>query len=706
VRLRLGAPHAALVVLQGAALVAFGPRPGVHGFPLDDAWIHQVVARTFAETGTLGYVAGHHGAAATSYLWAALLAVNPGFLHVDPVGFALALNVAFSLGAGLCLLELLLRARPPSHRPDLWTLGTLAAVALATFGGNWLWFAYSGMEASLFAFLSLLAILLHDEPRLSAHAQALGAGACAGLLALTRPEAALLGPLLCAATFRSRRDLRAVGLLFAPWAAAIVLYVGSNLMATGVMAPATLSGRRWMWLDANGGISSGWLVRDFVFTWALRLRNYTLGTSSMPAFWASLGLAALGIVDLVRRPNAGLRLVFAWTLLHLATYALLMPSPGHGGRYQPLVPLVYLAAVAWGGVVLVDGAVRLVARAPAARAVGVVVSVAPWVGLVAVGVRDFRSDEELAIRHIQTTELGLGPVVDALPSDARVASFDIGGIGYASKRSIIDAGGLSDARSAALVAEGRVWEYLRDERVEYLVLPLALDDAPVAYDMGDRLALFDNPATSLEPVLQLSSPREVWAPGVNATWNAAPRQVLFRVRFTGQEGLRLSTARGPAEPVTDAEGLLTARQRTAVNRSLESLSGAGVRLSMSLGTQDAPRAASVASGWGVALGRRDADVVVPSTPAIPADEARAVVRAATLPYLLAGNIPGAATIVPHAITKVMRRWVDPRFDPMLPVAAELAPMTSPLEDTWLWGVPLAAALVAVGLLLHRRPSQG
>ena len=39
--------HALVMVVQATALSFFGA--GVRGFPLDDAWIHQVVARTFAE---------------------------------------------------------------------------------------------------------------------------------------------------------------------------------------------------------------------------------------------------------------------------------------------------------------------------------------------------------------------------------------------------------------------------------------------------------------------------------------------------------------------------------------------------------------------------------------------------------------------------------------------------------------------------------
>src|SRR5262245_6256585 len=92
--------RSALAMLTMAAIAWFSPGPGL---PLDDAWIHQVVGRTFAETGTLGYAPGQHGAAATSYLWAVLLAINFKVFHFDPSRWALALNGASAIATGQLL---------------------------------------------------------------------------------------------------------------------------------------------------------------------------------------------------------------------------------------------------------------------------------------------------------------------------------------------------------------------------------------------------------------------------------------------------------------------------------------------------------------------------------------------------------------------------------------------------------------------------
>src|SRR5450432_2924724 len=65
------AAHLGVFASQIASLAAFaGPWRVIHGFSIDDAWIHQDVARSFAATGTLGYDGVRFGAGATSYLWA------------------------------------------------------------------------------------------------------------------------------------------------------------------------------------------------------------------------------------------------------------------------------------------------------------------------------------------------------------------------------------------------------------------------------------------------------------------------------------------------------------------------------------------------------------------------------------------------------------------------------------------------------------
>jgi hypothetical protein len=703
--------HAALILLQGGALFAFaGSFAAMHGFPLDDAWIHQVVARTFAETGTLGYVAGHHGAAATSYLWAALLAINFRVVHVDPVSFTLALNVVFTLGSGQCLLLFLRRPGRDASASDLaLDARDLLLVALATLGANYLWFAFSGMEATLFVFLSLLAVAsATQEDDARATTRMLLAGAATGALALTRPEGALLGPALAAWVFWSRKSWRDAALLAAPWAASLALYVGSNLVKTGSAAPATLTGRRWLWLD-DSGLSWPAHVIEFFDAWLLRLREYTLGTSANVAFWLSLGCAFIGIAYVVRGKNNGLKLFVGWTLLHFLTYAVILPTPGHAGRYQPLTPIAYLLLVGIGSIELLDAIAAWVIgerRMRGAHVVVAVLALAPWFGLVGVGVRDMRDYHTKAVAHVRTTEVGLGPVIDALPKDARVASFDIGGSGFFAKRRVIDIGGLVDAGAVPLMKAGRIWEYLRDNRVDYVILPMGYAplEFPDPINFGQRLHLLENPALDLELVRVLDSPPEVWGPSIRATANASPVQNVYRITYTGRAGPLPLVAPSREGWKLEDDGARVARSdRGPLTYGLSVLAGYGVHVRLRiLAARDDKETKPAADEWRVQLGPWGVSALPPVGSPVPADAITGLMAEWLDPYVEANDPGGGARIALHAIAAGHRRFADARFHPSLPPGriVEVGDSGGP-RTTSIGGFSIAALIALVEWALRR-----
>ena len=524
------ASHAALCLAQVAALAAIAlPFDRIRGFPLDDAWIHQVVARTFAATGTLGYVPGMHGSAATSYLWAAMLSANFRWVHGDPVVFALVLNVALHLAASQLLLRLLLRDG------DSW-VEALALAALATLGGNVLWFALSGMEATLFIFLSCAAVALWHAPADRRGLTAVGSGLALGLLALTRPEAAPLAVVLALRGRAASRGSTDVLRLLAPWTVALLLYFGSNLALTGSAFPSTLEGRRWLWFATSAGDSRLDLAAKFLLAWARRLGESTLATRAPWVLWTSLALALHGGGVVVQRGYRGMLSLGLLALVHAGIYLVLLPSPGHGGRYQPLVPLVYMMLVGVGAQALVASVATLLRRNLAARGAALtLVALLPWGALVASGIEQWRQCHELAVKHIQDTELRVAGMVRALPASARVASFDIGTVGYFGRHDILDLGGLIDPSIVPLLKTGQVWRALRARQIEYLVLPLGYNPSfPDMFNFAFRLCLVDQRAARLELLATVVSPMQVWLPGILSTGHAAPRQGVFRVHFEAQ----------------------------------------------------------------------------------------------------------------------------------------------------------------------------
>src|SRR5574341_394192 len=107
----LGIPIALAVGIW--ALFLANRAPGTHaalrGFPLDDAWIHLVYARSLVPEGGLHYNAGQPETGMTSPLWVLLLAavhalVGPGNVGAVVVGTKL-LSLAFGLAAAVLLFS-------------------------------------------------------------------------------------------------------------------------------------------------------------------------------------------------------------------------------------------------------------------------------------------------------------------------------------------------------------------------------------------------------------------------------------------------------------------------------------------------------------------------------------------------------------------------------------------------------------------------
>src|SRR5260370_427734 len=123
-----------------------------YGFPLDDSYIHQTVARNLAEYGIPGFIPGQRSSGATSLIWTCLQAARYKFLAgVDPVAY----NLFFSWIL-LCLIGplLLILARRDGLSPRSgWLLAATPALC-----GNFIWLGLIGMEHLLFLMLSLVGI--------------------------------------------------------------------------------------------------------------------------------------------------------------------------------------------------------------------------------------------------------------------------------------------------------------------------------------------------------------------------------------------------------------------------------------------------------------------------------------------------------------------------------------------------------------------
>ena len=513
-----------LCALQAGALLLLVGGQWTAGFPLDDAWIHQQVARTLAETGTLGLYSGQHGAGATSYLWALLLAGNYASLNVSPVLFANLINAALFLVSGQLLLSLLLR--------DGWSsMMAWTGAVLFSLAANGVWFVVSGMEATTFVFLSLLSITLWR--RADPQRGSVGAGVAAAALFLLRPEAVLLTPVLLLLSGRPR--LSPALKLLLPVLLTVLGYALTNWMLTGRWSPATLGGRRWLYFGGLAGLRPTDFIAMFLLNWTDRLAKFVLAMPWGLAFWPALGLAIEGGAEIVRRRERGIGALCAWTLAHLATFALVLPCTGHGGRYQPLLPGLFLLLVAQ-GMISVDRMVRrrLNRDAEASR---VWPALALLGSLSGVALFNWRGAHAAAVLHINNSEIGMARIVAKLPAEARVASFDIGAVSYFSGRHVLDLGGLADPSLEPLLWQGQTALYLRAHKIDYVALPVPRAERyQQPMNFMYRLGLLDRPGLKLIPVAFAESPGDIWGLGMEFVTHSSPRQRLYRIEWTTTEG--------------------------------------------------------------------------------------------------------------------------------------------------------------------------
>ncbi len=708
-----GPLRAMVIISQLLALRMFaGPWPVLNGFPVDDAWIHQVVARTFATSGTLGYAPGQHGAAATSYVWAALLAVNFKFLHLSPVWFTLGINVALTLAAGQ-LLFLIVEdsAQNDAFGPIAPRVVAVLAATVAAVGGNFLWFAFSGMEAMLFATLSLAVVAFIPLSGPTNTRRAAIAGVLAAVLAITRPDAIPLGGALAVLSFLLKRNRKETLLFATPYAVMVLLYLASNMVLIGTPVPATLKGRRWLWLANATGQSPIDVVWMFIEFWLDRLRAYTLGADSPLILWAGALVGAHGAMRAIHGRATRVVIVLAWTLFHFSVYAALLPTPGSGGRYQPMVPLAFMLALSLGAIHIGAKLGRLTQHLEwwsdrkTSLGIGVAITLVPWAILVLAGVHEWRRLEVSATCHVRNTEEQLPALINALPINARVGSFDIGASGFGSDRRIIDVGGLSDAKTAERMSQGRLWEVIRDQKLDYVIIPGTYRmQVPDINNYVQHLALAQNPAIELEPIAWVHTPFYLWVPGAVSTWNNGPRQVIYRVHLTGGTPSNYGSEPQPDGWALDDGGLIDYRARQQLQYGLGVMARQGVHVDLRLRRLSEPERADKPDTWVIDVGPWGIRAVTPTSSGVSGEHLRAALVELALPYFEAKDPAGASIAVLHGIARSVRAYIDPTFFPKLPMLLE--PIQDGLKDEIAayarWGFALVALVIALEQLAFMR----
>ena len=513
-----------LLIYSGSFLILGSALRIQYGFPLDDSYIHQTVARNFAHYDVLGFIPGKPSSGATSLIWACLQASNYKFLHIDPVKF----NFVFSWIMLALIGPLLFILSSRDGMPPLASFVLAASPALC---GNFLWLGLIGMEHLLFIVLVLISIYFWFELGPHRRRNALLAGLSAGLLAITRPEAMVFGALLAIIGWKLRRTLSEVVSALAVWFLFLIVLFATNFYTSHSFMPATLKGRTWLYFHTSGGPHTVHSMIRFLGAWIQRLprqfsTKYVQQMQSIGEVHGSFALfgfllfalAALGVYALVSRRIPRVSFLFLWAVLHSCIYLLTFPTGGHGGRYQPLNLLLLFPCLFFGLLWLLNKIDRAHARRTATVAV---------VALLVAGTASLRTWRTVTIdgiAHINNThgKMALWMVQNLPPNADEVAAFDIGRISYGWGRPILDLGGLVDPAYVPYLTSGHIPEYLREHRVEYVVLPSKA---------ADEFGFTHNPTLTMTKLSEFCSPYDPWIIGFRYTIHAMQCQELYQLHY-------------------------------------------------------------------------------------------------------------------------------------------------------------------------------
>lgn len=454
------------VLIAGAVYVGGTIRCGALGFPLDDGWIHQTYARNLAQAGQFAYVPGQASAGSTSPLWTLLLALGHVF-RMPPILWSYILGAGFWFLTGWVAASLTERLFPEQRAVAPWVgLTCLLEWHMA-------WAAFSGMETTLFCFLSLLLI-----ERYAARAHPFVLGLVGGLLFLTRPEGAVLVALLGLVILLDwpwasepgdgvwgPKPLRVLADLTAGLAALVIPYVVFNMVVSGQLLPNTFYAKQ---AEYHALLTESLLAR----AWRV-LRRPLIGAQALlvPGFVWQAVRSVLGLAP--RRLGAKgevspfLRVLpVVWWAAYLTMYALRLPVDYQYGRYvMPTIPLLIIYGVTGTALWLRPRSPRVVVRL-LSRAIPLAIGCL-FAAFIIIGGQAYAAD--VCTINCEMVDVAVWLEAHTSP-EALVAAHDIGAIGYHSGRSLLDLAGLVTPEVIPFIRdEDRLAQFIVDQGAGYLV---------------------------------------------------------------------------------------------------------------------------------------------------------------------------------------------------------------------------------------------
>lgn len=437
---------------------------GDFGFPLDDAWIHQVYARNLGTHGEFSFFVGQPSSGSTSPLWAILLSISYA-LDADFRVWTVFLGILF-LALTAWLGSVLARQLTPVNLISLW----LVPIFLI-FEWHLVWAAVSGMEILLFIFLSLALLDLFLIPPDFLHknqTQYFVLGTIAGLLILARPEGIVLGGLIgLGILVRAKRlfptpfsiesnlhrsEPSILSILLYLLAAALVLspYLAFNSYTGGSLLPNTFYAKSQEYAEL--------LTRsNFLLRWLNLYRQPFIGAQILllpGLIWFARKLVVTREWELC--------IPLAWILLLPAIYAERLPVEYQFGRYMmPLIPFTIIYGVV-GSALVVTRVHSFVVRRVWEVSLAILL-----IAFFALGAQLYSGS--VAIVNCETVATARWTSAN-LPSGDLLAVHDIGAQGYFDSHRFLDLAGLVSPEVIPFVRdEGKLLLWMQARGVAFAI---------------------------------------------------------------------------------------------------------------------------------------------------------------------------------------------------------------------------------------------
>ncbi|MBB5056116.1 hypothetical protein HDF16_000785 [Granulicella aggregans] len=494
------------------------------GFPLDDSWIHQVIARNLVEYHKLGFLPDKATSGTTSPLWSGVLALGLMLLpKVSPVLLCASMGALLLGGIGYCLKKL-------SEEDGLPSIESWCIAAAPALSGNFLWFGLIGMEHLLFILLSVLLIMTWARtPAGRGRGDQVMLLMISLLIVPTRPEGIVLVFLLLPALRLFRRTLKDYCFVAAGGLAGGFASVWISWMTSGRLKPATMAGRQLLAYGRLGYLAQcGYqLLKSWNYMELGSLtRRYGPTAAALPLFIVAL-ILALGIRRLFVLRAYRFLFLCGWGGTIGVLYLLELPTPGHGGRYIAVLLMACYSCLLLGisRIVSVFGGQRVLYRT------GLAFAALVWVG-ISIPIWRVAAAADIDQINSEHGEMGRWAMANLPPESflsPKVAIFDIGEIGYEVRGDLVDLGGLVDAGFISHIVQHTTGTYLKQRGVNYVILAGATGGD--ATSLANRLSLTPQYGVNLTFLHGVCADPMTAHIGLLTSYTAYPCQNVYRVAY-------------------------------------------------------------------------------------------------------------------------------------------------------------------------------